>query len=91
MERHRVRLCFADLDNVFLQTPFASAAARARENAADGGQPLLAGRAVHIMRSACAKQSGDGPAALASMALAHGAKVGHYHGHLRMPRGSWHP
>ncbi len=65
------------MDNVLLQTSFASAAARAREHAARGGEPLLAGRAVHIMKSACAKQSGDGAAALSSMALAHGAKVGY--------------
>ena len=62
---------------MLLQTPFAAAAARARGHAARGGQPLLAERAVHIIKGAGAKQSGDGAAALARMALAHGAKVGH--------------
>ena len=64
-----------------LQTPFASAAARAREHAARGGQPLLAGTAVHIMKSAGPKPGGDGAAALTLMAQAHGAKVGHCNKH----------
>lgn len=59
-----------------LQTSFALAAACAREHAARGGQPLLAGTAVHILKSAGVKPSGDGAVALTFMALAHGAKVG---------------
>lgn len=60
-----------------MQTPFTEAAQRAREHAARGGQPLLCGKAVHIMKGATASSDGSG-AALARMARAHGAKVGSY-------------
>ena len=64
--------------NIMLaQTPFAAAAARAREHAARSGAPLLAGKAVHILRSAEAGSQGASTAeALTRAALAHGAKVG---------------
>ena len=74
------------MNTVLLQTPFAAAAARARDHAARGGQPLLAGRAVHVIRGVGAKQSGDGAAALTRMALAHGAKVGLSQNALRRHR-----
>ena len=60
-----------------MQTPFTEAAQCARENAARGGQPLLCGKAVHIMKGAAASGDGSG-VALARMAQAHGAKVGSY-------------
>ena len=59
------------------QTAFAAAAERAREHAARSGAPLLAGKAVHILRSAEAGTQGVSSAdALTRVALAHGAKVG---------------
>ena len=59
------------------QTSFAAAAARAREHAARSGAPLLAGKAVHILRSVEAGIQGASNAeALTRVALAHGAKVG---------------
>ena len=76
-DRQPVTAGFGELTGGLLQTPFASAAARARGHAALGGQPLLAGRAVHIVKGAGAKQSHDGAVALTQIALAHGAKVGH--------------
>ena len=67
-----------------MQTPFTEAAQRAREHAARGGQPLLCGKAVHIMKGATA--SGDGSeAALARMARAHGAKVSSFQLALTRP------
>ena len=58
------------------QTPFAAAAARVREHAASFGTPLLAGEAVHILRSPEAGTQGASNAeALMRVALAHGAKV----------------
>ena len=60
------------------QAPFAAAAARAREHAARSGAPLLAGKAVHILRSTEAgSQGGSYAEALTRVALAHGAKVGY--------------
>ena len=60
------------------QVPFAAAATRARERAARSGTPLLAGTAIHILRSTEAgSQGGSKAEALAQVALAHGAKVGY--------------
>ena len=68
-----------NMDITLAQTPFAAAAARAREHAARSGTPLLAGKAVHILRRAEAGVQGACVAeALTQVALAHGAKVGHF-------------